>query len=161
MGIKRRLFVYNTISVLVALVAMLAVNSIATHFITANYQHQFFSPVSEEASQAQQLLQGESMSRHDWPQLDRQLQEIGFSLHVSNGGQAHLLPPWTPPSPAVPRCQAPHPVGRLHPPHRPESRRHHGGGGAGRIHGGLHVPAPHLPLSRLPQAGPERSPCCP
>ena len=85
MGIKRRLFVYNTISVLVALVAMLAVNSIATHFIAANYQHQFFSPVSEEASQAQQLLQGESMSRHDWPQLDRQLQEIGFSLHVSKG----------------------------------------------------------------------------
>ena len=85
MGIKRHLFLYNTITVLVALVAMLAVSSIATHFIADNYQHQSISQVSEESSQAQALLQGEAVRLHDWPELNRQLQEIGFSLQVTLG----------------------------------------------------------------------------
>lgn len=85
MGIKRHLFIYNTISVLVALVAMLVVSSVATHFIADNYQHQSLSSVSKEASQVQQLLQGDSLALHDWPQLNRQLQQLGFSLQVSKG----------------------------------------------------------------------------
>ncbi|MCI8687767.1 MAG: HAMP domain-containing protein, partial [Lawsonibacter sp.] len=40
MRIRRHLFFYNTISVLVALVAMLAVNSAATHAIGRHYQRQ-------------------------------------------------------------------------------------------------------------------------
>lgn len=85
MGIKRHLFLYNTISVLVALAAMLAVSGIATHFIADNYRQQSLSPVSEEASQVQQLLQGEAVELHNWPELNRQLQEVGFSLQVSKG----------------------------------------------------------------------------
>ena len=85
MGIKRHLFIYNTISVLVALVAMLVVSSVATHFIADNYQHQSLSSVSKEASQVQQLLQGDALALHDWPQLNRQLQQLDFSLQVSKG----------------------------------------------------------------------------
>ena len=40
MRIRRHLFFYNTVSVLVALVAMLAVNSAATHAIGRYYQRQ-------------------------------------------------------------------------------------------------------------------------
>lgn len=40
MRIRRHLFFYNTISVLVALVAMLAVNGVATHAIGRHYQRQ-------------------------------------------------------------------------------------------------------------------------
>ena len=40
MRIRRHLFLYNTISVLVALVAMLAVNGAATHGIGRHYQRQ-------------------------------------------------------------------------------------------------------------------------
>ena len=85
MGIKRHLFFYNALSVLLALAAMLAVSGIATHFIADNYQHQSISPVSEEASQVRDLLQGETVLRHDWPELNRQLQEVGFSLQVTQG----------------------------------------------------------------------------
>lgn len=86
LGIKRHLFFYNTISVLVALAAMLAVSSIATHFIANNYQHQSFAPVSEEATQVRQLLQGEALDRHDWPLLNEQLKALGYSLQVSRDG---------------------------------------------------------------------------
>ena len=40
MRIRRHLFFYNTVSVLVALVVMLAVNSAATHTIGRYYQRQ-------------------------------------------------------------------------------------------------------------------------
>ena len=86
MGIKRRLFIYNTISVLLALAAMLAVSSITTHFIADNYQHQSLTPVSEEASHVQQLLQGDALRHHDWPALNEQLQAVGYNLQVSRQG---------------------------------------------------------------------------
>ncbi len=50
MRIRRHLFFYNTISVLVALVAMLAVNSAATHAIARYYQRQ-----AEEMFQAMRV----------------------------------------------------------------------------------------------------------
>ena len=50
MRIRRHLFFYNTISVLVALVAMLAVNSAATHAINRHYRRQ-----AEEMFQALQV----------------------------------------------------------------------------------------------------------
>ena len=50
MRIRRHLFFYNTVSVLVALVAMLAVNSAATHAIARYYQRQ-----AEEMFQAMRV----------------------------------------------------------------------------------------------------------
>ena len=50
MRIRRHLFFYNTISVLVALVAMLAVNGASTHAINRHYQRQ-----AEEMFQALQV----------------------------------------------------------------------------------------------------------
>lgn len=50
MRIRRHLFFYNTVSVLVALVAMLAVNGAATHAISRHYQRQ-----AEEMFQAMRI----------------------------------------------------------------------------------------------------------
>ena len=68
MRIRRHLFFYNTISVLVALVAMLAVNGAATHAINRHYRRQ-----AEEMFQA---LQVKPPVQPDRPLLNRGL-EIG------------------------------------------------------------------------------------
>ena len=75
MRIRRHLFFYNTVSVLVALVVMLAVNSAATHAIGRYYQRQ-----------AEEMFQALPLDRRPeegtlWIQLDEGMMElVGFSV---------------------------------------------------------------------------------
>ena len=75
MRIRRHLFFYNTISVLVALVAMLVVNGAATHAIGRYYQRQ--------AEEMFHELQGEQPTVEGTIWLDRgngELERIGGEL---------------------------------------------------------------------------------
>ena len=75
MRIRRHLFFYNTVSVLVALVVMLAVNSAATHAIGRHYQRQ-----------AEEMFRALPLDRRPeegtlWIQLDEGMMElVGFSV---------------------------------------------------------------------------------
>ena len=75
MRIRRHLFFYNTVSVLVALVVMLAVNSAATHAIGRYYQRQ-----------AEEMFRALPLDRRPeegtlWIQLDEGMMElVGFSV---------------------------------------------------------------------------------
>ncbi len=75
MRIRRHLFFYNTVSVLVALVVMLAVNSAATHVIGRHYQRQ-----------AEEMFRALPLDRRPeegtlWIQLDEGMMElVGFSV---------------------------------------------------------------------------------
>ena len=75
MRIRRHLFFYNTVSVLVALVVMLAVNSAATHAIGQHYQRQ-----------AEEMFRALPLDRRPeegtlWIQLDEGMMElVGFAV---------------------------------------------------------------------------------
>ena len=75
MRIRRHLFFYNTVSVLVALVVMLAVNSAATHAIGRHYQRQ-----------AEEMFRALPLDRRPeegtlWIQLDEGMMElVGFAV---------------------------------------------------------------------------------
>ena len=75
MRIRRHLFFYNTVSVLVALVVMLAVNSAATHVIGRHYQRQ-----------AEEMFRALPLDRRPeegtlWIQLDEGMMElVGFAV---------------------------------------------------------------------------------
>ena len=71
MSIKRHLFFYNTISVFTALVVMLLVSGVTTHFTAENYRRQSVASMDVTATiEVQELLQGEEIIRKDWPAHD-------------------------------------------------------------------------------------------
>ena len=84
MSIKRHLFFYNTISVFTALVVMLLVSGVTTHFTAENYRRQSMASMDVTATiEVQELLQGEEIIRKDWPALDHQLRTRGYALTVT------------------------------------------------------------------------------
>ena len=85
--LRRRIFLYNTIVVTVALVALLAVAGGVLRWT----EHGFSGgpPRGEsagDAAQVQELLNQWQIT-DDWQTLDQQLQEYGYSLHVAQGEQ--------------------------------------------------------------------------
>ena len=84
MSIKRHLFFYNTISVFTALVVMLLVSGVTTHFTAENYRRQSMASMDVTTTiEVQELLQGEEIIRKDWPALDHQLRTRGYALTVT------------------------------------------------------------------------------
>ena len=84
MSINRHLFFYNTISVFTALVVMLLVSGVTTHFTAENYRRQSVASMDVTATiEVQELLQGEEIIRKDWPALDHQLRTRGYALTVT------------------------------------------------------------------------------
>ncbi|MCI9294876.1 MAG: HAMP domain-containing histidine kinase [Lawsonibacter sp.] len=87
MRIRRHLFFYNTVSVLVALVVMLAVNSAATHAIGRYYQRQ-----------AEEMFRALPLDRRPeegtlWIQLDEGMMElVGFSVPARPAGPGRPRP---------------------------------------------------------------------
>ena len=84
---KRRIFLYNTIVVIVSLVALLAVSGVVIRRVSMAYAGR---PVSEEegkAPQVQQLLEEWDPRAGNWNQLNEQLGELGYRLYVLRGGQ--------------------------------------------------------------------------
>jgi signal transduction histidine kinase len=78
--IKQRLFFYNTLSVLAALVAMLVINWGSVHWISDQYHQQEIPAVNDASVQVQELLKG--WTGEDWKELDRQLRELDYRLMV-------------------------------------------------------------------------------
>lgn len=87
MKLKQRLFFYNTLSVLAALMIMLAVNWGVLHGIFLFYRQQEVPAADGRAAQAQELLGGWDIGNQNWNELDRQLQQLDYRLVVERDHQ--------------------------------------------------------------------------
>ena len=86
MRIKQRIFVYNTLSVLIALITLLMISSIVMRVVTDRLQESALSMVDSRSVQAQSLLNDWDVSEENWEQLDQQLRKINYSLVITDQG---------------------------------------------------------------------------
>ena len=84
-SVKRRIFVYHTLTVLAALVTLLVVSGGVMGWVTHRYQEWSRSAIDDRAEQVQALLSGSSGT--DWGRLDAQLRELGYHLRVGQNGR--------------------------------------------------------------------------
>lgn len=82
---KRRIFVYHTLTVLAALVTLLVVSGGVMGWVTHRYQEWSRSAIDDRAEQVQTLLSDSSGT--DWGRLDAQLRELGYHLRVCQNGR--------------------------------------------------------------------------
>ena len=82
---KRRIFLYNTVVVIVALVALLAVSGVVIRRVSQAYAGRPVSVEESRAPQVQELLDRWDPRAASWAQLDIQLGELGYRLHVAQG----------------------------------------------------------------------------
>ena len=83
---KRRIFLYNTVSVLVSLVALLAVNVLVMMWITGRYLAQSQVGMDERSAQVQAILTQWEPASDTWQELAEQLQTLEYGLHVAVRG---------------------------------------------------------------------------
>ena len=84
-SVKRRIFVYHTLTVLAALVTLLVVSGGVMGWVTHRYQEWSRSAIDDRAEQVQTLLSDSSGT--DWGRLDAQLRELGYHLRVCQNGR--------------------------------------------------------------------------
>ena len=86
---KRRIFLYNAVVVTIALIGLLLVSGLVIRRVSDYYMQR--PPVADgSAEQVQALLTDWIGSPTSWKDLDRQLRELDYALHVSlNGGEIY------------------------------------------------------------------------
>ena len=87
MRIKQRIFFYNTLSVIAALIIMLVVNWGTVHWISDFYRQQESPAADDRLAMVQGLLNNWTELDRDWLQLDRQLHEMNYRLVVEQEHQ--------------------------------------------------------------------------
>ena len=86
---KRRIFLYNAVVVTIALIGLLLVSGLVIRRVS-DYYMQRPPVVDGSAEQVQALLTDWIGSPTSWKDLDRQLRELDYALHVSlNGGEIY------------------------------------------------------------------------
>ena len=83
---KRRIFLYNTVAVLTALIALLAVNGLVTRWITDRYLEQGQDWMEDRLAQVQAILTQWEPASDTWDDLDEQLRALECGLHVAVRG---------------------------------------------------------------------------
>lgn len=83
---KRRIFLYNTVAVLTALIALLAVNGLVTRWITSRYLEQGQDWMEDRLAQVQAILTQWEPASDTWDDLDEQLRALECGLHVAVRG---------------------------------------------------------------------------
>ena len=83
---KRRIFLYNTVAVLTALIALLAVNGLVTRWITVRDLEQGQDWMEDRLSQVQGILTQWEPASDTWDDLDEQLRALECGLHVAVRG---------------------------------------------------------------------------
>ena len=86
---KRRIFLYNAVVVTIALIGLLLVSSLVIRRVS-DYYMQRPPVVDGSAEQVQTVLEDWTADPTSWKDLDRQLRELDYALHVSlNGGEIY------------------------------------------------------------------------
>lgn len=85
---KRRIFLYNTLVVLAALMALLMVSGVVIRRVADAYAKGGATLMDERSDGAEALLDGWTPSEGtDWQELDYQLGSLGYGLHVVRNGR--------------------------------------------------------------------------
>ena len=82
---KRRIFLYNTIVVIVALAALLAVSGVVIRRVSQYYAGRPILVKENHTPQVQQLLDGWDPQEGNWGELNEQLDALGYRLYVLRG----------------------------------------------------------------------------
>ena len=77
---RRRLFLFHTLTLLAALAALLAVSGGVLHRVADDYRRQMDAAEAGRLDQAQILLESLPEQPQDWPELTRQLMELSRQL---------------------------------------------------------------------------------
>ena len=80
---RRRLFLFHTLTLIGAMAILLLVNSLVVHWVSNFYRHS--TAPSDGAQQAQELLSNLDGSENDWRELDRKLNKLDYNLIVLRG----------------------------------------------------------------------------
>ena len=80
---RRRLFLFHTLTLIGALAILLMVNGLVVHWVSNFYRHS--TAPSDGTQQAQELLSDLDSSEDDWRELDRKLNKLDYNLIVLRG----------------------------------------------------------------------------
>ena len=83
----RRIFIEHTLTVLAALLALLLVNGLMTHWVGTQYRQQFIASMDARPAQVQSILDAWEPASDTWPELDARLRELEYGLYVTLAGQ--------------------------------------------------------------------------
>ena len=84
---KRRIFIYNTVVVLVVLVIMLAVSSWVIGWVSSYYNRRADSIADANSAQVQSLLNQWEAAGGGWQELSEKLRALDYSLYVARDGR--------------------------------------------------------------------------
>ena len=87
MGMRRRIFLFYTLSLVLSLVVLLGVSSLVVQGVSRFYQERAVPAADERSAQAQEILGQWSESDRDWRTLDRELDRQGYQLLVEFNGR--------------------------------------------------------------------------
>ena len=80
---RRRLFLFHTLTLIGAMAILLLVNGLVVHWVSNFYRHS--TAPSDGTQQAQELLSDLDGSEDNWRELDRQLNKLDYNLIVLRG----------------------------------------------------------------------------
>lgn len=81
---KRRIFLYNAVVVLLALIVLLAVSGLVIRRVSSSYRDAP-PPADGSLPEVQSLLEDWQQERTGWHDLDEQLRNLGYALYVCIG----------------------------------------------------------------------------
>ena len=79
---RRRIFLLYTLTLVLALVILLAVSSFVVHWVSQFYQDRAVPAADDRSGQVQELLTQWPEDNRDWRELDRQLSRLDYQLVV-------------------------------------------------------------------------------
>ena len=83
---RRRIFLFQTLTLILALVILLSVNGFVVHWVADYYRQQTVPASDGRAGEVQRLLDAWPEQDWDWPELARQLQALECGLVVEQDG---------------------------------------------------------------------------
>lgn len=87
MGMRRRIFLFYTLSLVLSLVLLLTVSSLVVQGVSRFYQERAVPPADDRSAQAQEILSQWPETDRDWRALDQQLDRQGYQLLVERDGR--------------------------------------------------------------------------
>lgn len=81
---RRRFFLFQTVTLIVALVALLLISSVVTQWTNEYYRRQAVPAASWQSDRVQEILSSWTLDETDWDTLSYTLESLGYQLVVEN-----------------------------------------------------------------------------
>ena len=81
---RRRFFLFQTVTLIVALVALLLISSVVTQWTNEYYRRQAVPAASWQSERVQEILGSWTLDETDWDTLNHTLESLGYQLVVED-----------------------------------------------------------------------------